>query len=413
MIRHFLSAIFLWFAFSFPTFSQTRSLDYYLDLGVKQSPLLKDYNYQLQSKDIDSMEVHARLKPLVTANSVAIYAPTFNGQGYEEAITNGGTFSVLGGVNVPLLNKKLKQSQYGAISAEKQGIGVSAKISEHDLRKSISDQYIVAYQDARQVEFSQRVNELLSKEFELLKAQVDAGIYKRSDLLALTIEVHTNEIGTEQLKQQYRDDLFLLNYLCGVSDTSSIQLEKPDMQYHSASFVYNSPVFLKFAVDSITIESNRRLIDANYRPKLNAFADAGINAISLKDVQQKIGFSLGASFSVPIYDGHQRRMEYNKLNLAERTRKDYRDFYSEQIAIRLQQLDAQKNANQLLLQKIKDEKQEVETLLSMNREEMNSGIISVTDYIVTLRNYIDLQSQLNTSEIKSYQLINEYNYIAW
>jgi outer membrane protein TolC len=185
------------------------------------------------------------------------------------------------------------------------------------------------------------------------------------------------------------------------------------MEYHSALTVYNSPAFLKFTVDSITIESNRKLIDANYRPKLNAFADAGINSISLTDLQKKIGYSVGANFSIPLYDGHQRKLEYNRLQLAEQTRKDYRDFYNSQVIIRLQQLDAEKLANESILQKLKNEQHEIETLLAMNREDLNHGIISVTDYIVNLRRFIQLKSELNAVEVRTFIVINEYNYITW
>ena len=40
--------------------AQTRTLDFYLEQGIKNSPLLKDYQTQMMSNAIDSQKVKAK-----------------------------------------------------------------------------------------------------------------------------------------------------------------------------------------------------------------------------------------------------------------------------------------------------------------------------------------------------------------
>jgi hypothetical protein len=215
------------------------------------------------------------------------------------------------------------------------------------------------------------------------------------------------------LRQQYRDDLFLLRSLCGVTDTALIFLQAPSLVMHADTSVFRSPLFLKYRIDSLSILSRKSLVDLNYKTRLNAFGDAGINAVELKNLEQRVGFSVGLSLAVPIYDGKQRQLDYRKLDLAEKSRKNYADFFSDQVRVRLYQLEADRKSNESLSRKISEEQQDVETLLSMNRLELEHGSISVTDYILNLRRYLDLQQQLSDARVRSYFLINEYNYLAW
>ena len=93
-------------------FSQNNTLDYFLEQGLRNSPLLKDYQNQVQSNLLDSQRITAGYKPQVTGNSFNSYAPVINGYGYDKAITNGGTFSTLVGVNKSLVSKKNLDNQF-------------------------------------------------------------------------------------------------------------------------------------------------------------------------------------------------------------------------------------------------------------------------------------------------------------
>ena len=393
--------------------AQTRTLDYYIQQGVANSPLLKDYTNQIRSSQVDSMVIGANQKPQVSAIGQVVYAPVYNGYGYNQQATNGGTY--LGEFNVSKLiaNRKYANAQYEAINIQIQSTGNTAKISEHDLKKSITDQYLIVYQDKKQIEASEPVIDLLSKEIELLKQLTSNGIYKQTDLLSFTIEFQTQQITLNQLKSQYRTDIYALNNLCGITDTTSVSIATPDISKHISYFLENIPQFIKFHIDSLTIINSKKMVDLNYRPQINAFANAGLDAVQLQGMQQNFGFSVGLNFNLPIYDGNQRKLGYKKLEYSEDTRKTYRDFLSTQYKIQIQQIEEDLKANAGIKQQLNKQKSDIQILIEMNKQQLNTGAISITDYTINLRRLLDLQNDLNAAEIKELLLINSYNYLVW
>jgi outer membrane protein TolC len=175
----------------------------------------------------------------------------------------------------------------------------------------------------------------------------------------------------------------------------------------------NIPQFIKFHLDSLSINNSRKLIDLNYRPQLNAVANAGLNASPLIGIQYAYGFSVGLNFNMPIYDGHQRNLGYKKLEYSEDTRKNYKAFLSTQYKIQLQQIDEGLKANEAIKNQLNKQRTDIQNLLELNKQQLNTGAISITDYTINLRRLLDLQNDLNAAETKELLLINSYNYIVW
>ena len=90
----------------------SQSLDYYINLGLQNSPLLKDYQNQISSGTIDSLLMRAYQKPQVDENSQIWYAPSNSHYGYDEAVTNGGNYSSLVGVSQYFFNRKMIDNKY-------------------------------------------------------------------------------------------------------------------------------------------------------------------------------------------------------------------------------------------------------------------------------------------------------------
>src|SRR5690348_12361132 len=67
-------------------------LSSYVNRALQNSPLLKDYRNQVLAGQVDSQLIKAGYRPQVVGNSTNIYAPTINGWGYDNAISNGGNF---------------------------------------------------------------------------------------------------------------------------------------------------------------------------------------------------------------------------------------------------------------------------------------------------------------------------------
>ena len=97
-MKHLLLSLLCLMMSSF-CFAQQKTLDDYLQVAVKNSPLLKDLNNQILSAQLDSVRIKAGLKPQVSAGSAGLYAPVIHGYGYSQAITNGQTLDALLSVN--------------------------------------------------------------------------------------------------------------------------------------------------------------------------------------------------------------------------------------------------------------------------------------------------------------------------
>jgi len=171
--------------------AQTYTLDHYLDIAKNNSPLLKDFHNQIASNQVDSLRLLAGYKTQVNANSGGLYAPIIDGYGYAEAITNNHTLNALMSANQAIISKKNVNAQIAAITLQSLSIGNQTKISEQDLKKAITAQYITAYGDLQQFKFNQEVIDLLTKEEELLKKLTRANVYHQSDYLTFFGDVKT------------------------------------------------------------------------------------------------------------------------------------------------------------------------------------------------------------------------------
>jgi outer membrane protein TolC len=397
--------------FSNSVFSQNQNLDYYIASGLKNSPLLKDYANQVLSNSYDSLKIRGGLKPQVSAGAMALYVPGGTNWGYDSSITNGGNYSALISVNQPLFRNNFRTNQFESIALQNQSLAANAKITETDLKKGITAQYITAYADYSQMEFNRLLLQLLKDEQNLLKPLVEKGIYLQTDYLALSITIRTGEITIKQSMLQYKNDLYSLNLLCGISDTSVVGLSKPDIQLQNNADVSNSPLMMQFKIDSLKNINNKSLVDINYKPKLNAFADAGFMSTAPKNISTNFGTSIGLNFSIPIYDGRLRSLEYSKISLAENTRSNYRDFYLNQFQLRLLQLREELKSTDELIAEISNQLTEQQKLIDLYKAEIEKGLVRFSDFMLTVNNFANTGNTLKQAEINRQQIVNELNYI--
>lgn len=159
-------------------FAQQKTLDDYLQIAVKNSPLLKDLNNQILSAQLDSVRIKAGLKPQVNAGSAGLYAPVIHGYGYSQAITNGQTLDALLSVNKSFISNGYLKAQYNGIGLQRDSLRNNIKLSEQDLRRTIAAQYITAFGSLQQVKFNKEVVTLLSSEEDLLKKLTRNNVYQ-------------------------------------------------------------------------------------------------------------------------------------------------------------------------------------------------------------------------------------------
>jgi outer membrane protein TolC len=390
--------------------AQSYSLDHYLELAKNNSPLLKDLQNQIASNQVDSLRLKAGFKPQVNLNSGGLYAPVVNGYGYSSAITNEHTFNGLMGVNQAIVGKNNVNAQLQAITLQSQSLSNTSKISEQDLKKAITTQYITAYGDLEQYKFNKEVVALLTKEEGILKQLTRNNVYRQSDYLTFLVTLKQQELQLTQSRSLYKNDYATLNYLAGVEDTSLVELDTPTIQKLNRPGINTSIYFQQYKLDSLKIVNSKLLIDFSYKPKASIFADGGYNSDFSGQDYKNFGLSAGFSFSIPIYDGGQKKMQYKKLSLEEETRENYKAFFNVQYRQQLAQLNQQISENETLLAQVNDQLKYSRSLIDIDTELLRTGDVKIADMILAINNYLTTKNLLNQTNIAKLQLINQLNY---
>ena len=409
MAKKFLSTI-LFIGVYVCCYAQNNQLQYYIYNALHNSPLLKDYQNQLELNKYDSLLIRAGFKTQVTGSSINSYAPVFKGWGYESAITNGGAFATLVGVNKLLPNKKNIATQFENIQLQNQSIGNTAQITEQDLKRSIITQYITAAGSLQQLNVNKEISLLLGKEEAILKKLTQSNVYKQSDYLSFLVTLQQQDLLVKQLSIQYKNELATLNYLSGLKDTSTVILQNPDIILKPLPGIEQSVFFKQFEIDSLKLGNSKKLIDINYRPKINLYADAGFNSTLAYSAYKNFGTSFGASLIVPIYDGKQKKLQYSKIDIAEKTRTNYQSFFSSQYQQQIAQLTQQLAATNDLITDINNQLKYTQSLIDVNGKLLGAGEVRVTDYIIALNNYINAKNLITQNNINRLQIINQLNY---
>jgi len=410
MLRKFFLILFL-SGLTLAAYNQTRNLDYYLTQAIQNSPLLNDYRNQISSAISDSLLIRAAKKPLVEARSQLLYSPFYSNFGYDEVITDGGNYTAVMGVSQPVFNKKEINNKFEAVDLQKRSINNSSRISINELNKIVTDQYLTSFFGYTDFLFNKNFLELLLKENEILKQFVKNGIAKQTDYLSLLVETQTQEILVNQLKSQYRKNLMLLSQLCGLNDSILYELVEPEIEIKSIPDITKSLSYIQYKIDSIRIENEKAAIDIRYKPKVNWFADAGFLTSNPWNFYKHFGYSAGLNLNIPVYDGKQRNIQKQKLEFSENTRQVYKNIYYKQYFQQIQQLNLElKSLNELSAQ-IENQLKTSEQLVNTLKEQLEAGIIQMTDYINAIKNFKTSSRNINLISIQKKQVINELNFV--
>lgn len=408
-MKLFFSLILFTFIYT-ATRAQTYTLDHYIELAQNNSPLLKDLKNQVATNQLDSLRIRAGYKPQVNATSVGLYAPVVGGYGYAAAITNEHTLNALMGVNQSLDSKKNIAAQVNAITLLSQSVGNTAKISEQDLKKAVTSQYITAYGSLQQLKFNQEIVGLLNQEEDLLKKLTRNNVYHQSDYLTFLVTLKQQQLALQQSRMQYKNDYATLNYLTGIADTSYVDLQEPGIQKTIKADISNSIFFNQYKLDSLKLVNSRTLVDFSYKPKINLLADGGYNSDFASQPYKNWGLSVGFSFTLPIYDGGQRKIQYQKLSLEEDTRRTYKAFFDVQYHQQIAQLNQQIAGNESLLKQIDEQMKFSESLIKVDTKLMQTGDLRIADLILAINNYLSIKNLKTQTNITNLQLINQLNY---
>lgn len=391
--------------------SQQKSLDFFVQSAIQNSPLLRDYHNQQLSNLIDSLRIHALYKPQINAVSVNTYAPSYQGWGYDGAITNGANFGQQITFNQLLIGKANMNNQQQAIQLLNQSLQVAGKITEQDITKAITAQYITAYGTQQQIQFNQELVNLLKKEQTILTKLTESGIYKQTDYLSFLVTIQQQDLLVKQLQLQFKNDYGVLNYLCGLTDTSSVILENPNIRLVVTPEIEQTVFYQNFFVDSLKLRNSDAQIDFSYRPKVSLYADVGYLSSFSYQAYKNFGNSFGLSVIWPIYDGKQRKMKHDKIAIAEQTRQQYRDYFKSQFQQQIALLTQQLHSVEQLIQEYSTQVKYSQTLIEANRKLLQTGDVIMPTYILAISNYLNAKNLITQNTISKLQIINQINYL--
>ena len=406
--------LFVLLLFSYKSSAQ-KNLDFYLLEALKNSPFLKDLQNQVFANQQDSLRLLATFKPQINASTNNSYFPSIGNVGYDNAISNGGNYTAQVFANKALIPRRNLANQLETISLQGSGIQANTKISQQDLKRSITAQYITTYGDYLQIKFNQEVLSLFKNEEEILKKLTEANVYKQTEYLTFLVTLQQQELQIKRLKIVYLNDLGTLKYLCGISSEGNqedqiIEIPNPNLASPQLPEIKNSIFYRPFFFDSLKIKNSDRQIDFNYKIKGNLFADGGFVSSFTSKAYQNFGTSFGFSANILLYDGRQKMILHTKNKIAELTRQNYRNFFLKQYNQQTAQLFQQLKLYEDLSLDMTDQLKYTERLIAANNKLLGVGDVRIVDYLLATTNFLNAKNQITLNEINRLQIKNQLNY---
>lgn len=404
-----------------------RSLAYYLEQAEANSTQIYRNQNLIAANELEGDRLRAEFtKPQVSLAADYLVSPYFNNGGafitttpadravgYDPAITNGGLYAALISVNQPLFNNVRFRTNYQQVLLQNQSYRYENQRTLNDLTKAITDQYILTYRDQEQIQNSRDVVQLLTEQLSIAERLVNAGVFKRSDYLLLSIEQKARQADLLNFQTAFFNDLIALDTLAAVTQSpDTVILAEPDL-FLQAPTDSTSRFFRQYALDSQRIETTQQVTNLIYKPQVSLTADGGLNATTLTNLPRKVGFSAGVSFRWLLFDGYQRRINERKNLLLQETVRARQQRFINQQTVRFRRIT---RAIDLLNEKItllQGELTDYRAVLEDYRNQVATGQLSVIDYVNTIKSFILLQNELTIARADQRTLINEYNYWNW
>ncbi len=405
--------------------AQKRDLDYYITKAKAFSPLINQAQNENQIAGLDLELINSVLsKPEINIEASALFAPIIshdnsiykfefvsngasNYTGYDMALTDGGQYQSVVSIKQPLFTSTSLKTYSNKADITRQMNENRISLTSHELEKIISHQYILCLKSKKSANISLELLKEFNDRILVMQKLVESAIFKVSDLMLMQIELDNYKLDYETYLSDFRTNLYDLNVLCGINDTIMVELQELDLQLSSSN---NSSSFLtSYRLDSLNITADQSISDLKYKPQVNLFANAGLNAIYLPAFN-RFGLSTGITFSWNIFDGYQQKIQKQKtgINLltVEFEKHNFvvqQDIYKKSVLNRLSFLD--KNIQLINSQIVK-----YDELLKAYRSQLSQGDISVMDFKNLEKDFVAKKQERALLGLEKQALIISYNY---
>lgn len=405
----FLSLFFIYFQ----TNAQSKNtLAYFIETAKANSPVLNDYNNQVISNRIDSLKLKATYGFIVTGEGNAGYSPNIKGWGYDNALTNGQ--SLFAGVRVAkeFISRNNLNTRLASYNASIAQVLAQKNISIQTLNKQITDQYIATYASQQQYDLSKEIIHLLNQEDLVLKKLTQASVFRQTDYLTFKVTLQQNELTLEQQKANWQNNYALLNYLSGIVDDTFQPVESPYFEETINPVIFSESVYEKsFQADSLKLANDAKIIQYNYKPKITAFSDSGYQSSFALTPYKNFGMSVGVGVSIPIYDGHQKKMLLQQNQLLLQTRQKYLEQNQRQYQQQILQVKNQLEHYYKIIKTADEQIVYAKTLVEANAKQLPTGDVRMVDFILSINNLLNLKGNIIQYHTTLYNLKNQLHYL--
>lgn len=407
-------------------YSQQRDLNYYLEQAKTNSPLIQKNKNDNKIIDLDLQQTERILKsPEINLESNILFAPIIshntnsnrldvvsngsdNYSGYDLAITNGGQYQAYLSLKQPLLgNSNLKVYSKRSDISRKQNDN-SNIMTIHEMEQLVSYQYILCVKSKVQIKNGEQLMKQLDDQLDIMHRLVENAVYKQTDLLLLQIEKQNLQIDNKSFEDDYKGNLYDLNLLCGIKDSVRTDIRELDLQM-KPEISSNSKFLTSYTLDSLGIVSDQSITELKYKPQLDVFANAGLNAAYLPTFN-RLGISAGLTFSWNLFDGNQRKLEKNKSTVSINTLQFEKNHFITQQEINKDKIKSQLISLNERTALIEGQLKQYDILYGAYQNELKQGLISVMDFKNLLKDITAKKQDYLLLSMEKQLLINSYNY---
>ena len=399
------------------------SLEVFLDSALVNNPEAASIHTQIRSYKYDDQMITAILQsPKAYMSSELLVAPYLNNNGniidvapsdkaigYDIGITNGGLYSLLFNLELPLMKGKQVIHLQEQTRVEVEKLKTRLSLIEAELRRSIGGMYFDVLAQQASVESNRQNTALLNEEFQLIKALTSKGLFRISDYKMMELELKADSIDLNTSVNELVLAVRQLKAACGIHNRDISVLINP--QLVTTEPISRPSLFIRpYAHDSLATISQQKVFNDRYLLQLSAFANSGLNSNSIPNMQRHVGMSAGLLLTYNLFDGHQKKINEDQQLLRI-------DEAMHQKGLKLNEVKNQADALLQNISKVRNElikqKQiqiEYKELLELYQDEVKRAQMSVIDLITFLKKYSSINLAVRIKEITLNKLINEYNY---
>lgn len=407
-----------------------QSLEYYIEQAKNNSPLIQENKNQIEAVNLEIERLEALyIKAQVSLSGGYLFSPIISNEndgkkliinpsgkeenyfGYDLSATNGGLYQGIINIDQPLFNGGRYEANKELNLVEAQISENTVQLTEHELEKFVTDQYILCLQNYKDMEYFTSLVDLVDNQKNAILKLVENGVARQSDLALIIIEQKSLQVELNKMRSAYLSALMDLRVVCGIPDTTYQVIEDIDLK--RSEEVVLSQFTMKYLLDSLNLAAAQHVFELKYKPMVGLFANTGLNAVYAPTLANRFGISTGINFSMNIFDGNQRKITEQRTQVLMQSTSKYKNFFYNQNAVRKEKIIAELRSIDERIILTEDQLNEYQRLLQLYRQEMIQGQLSVINYITVLKNMVSTERDYLLLHTNKKLLINLYNYWNW